>query len=90
MPGSVDETAERARGPGALGNDVVRAVPDVDRVAAAFGGGPDPHPARRLAHLRSEPGPLVAPQARALGELVRLPPVDVDPPAAPAELEHER
>src|SRR5262249_3335809 len=73
----------------AAGGAVVFAAHHMGGRAPAGLGDADADVARLLAAFGREPGAVVAPQARALGTLVRRPVVDVDRAAAPAVLEQE-
>src|SRR5262252_6921640 len=76
--------------PGAdAGCELVIALDHVDRLAQASRRGLDADRARLGALLRRHPQPVVAPHARAPGDLFRPPPLDVDDSSAPAVLHHE-
>ena len=76
-------------GDGRVAGARVIAVHHVERDAKPIGGVVDAQVARDLALLLGDPVPLVAPQARALGDDLDLPVLGVDRTAAPAVLEHE-
>src|SRR5262249_13382762 len=68
---------------------LVIALDHVDRLAQAGLRGGDADLARLEPALRRHPHAVVAPHARAPGDLLRLPGVGIDHAAAPAILDHE-
>ncbi len=68
----------------------VIAVHDLDRRATAGCGGAHSHLARDFAIGRRQPHAFMAPQARAVQQLGRLPVRGLDFAAAPAAFDHER
>src|SRR5580704_3929722 len=71
------------------GHQVVVAVDHLHGPAQAVARVGEPHRARLLAQLGREPGAVVAPQARPLLALARLPVRHIDAARAPAVLDHE-